>query len=118
MRMLAVPAAGGIGLGPLTNTLAIAEEARLRGHDVAFLCKPAWGPMLRRLGFQTYIAPTPSAYRGFRHLHHGSAPPPYRFSDIALAMGRTDPGYIRASIAAERRAIGLWKTNVLLPNSS
>lgn len=107
MRLLLIPAAGGVGLGPLTNVLAIAEEAVRAGHEVALMGKDAWAPVMEQLGFQIYLAPTPRPYNGV-------VPPPYKLSDVVIGLGWVDEQYIRASIEAERHAIVSFKADAVV----
>lgn len=106
MRILLVPAAGGVGLGPLTNVLAIAEDAVHAGHDVAFMCKGNWFPFVSRFG-PMYSAPLPKQFTE-------KLPSPYKLSDVLIGLGWADPEFIRASITAEINAITSFSADIVV----
>ncbi len=107
MRLLLIPAAGGVGLGPLTNLLAIADEATAVGHEVAFVVKDAWASHVRQLGAPLYRAVTPKPYQGI-------PPPPSNLGMVATRLGWVDDGFIRASIRAERQAITSFHPDIVV----
>jgi UDP:flavonoid glycosyltransferase YjiC (YdhE family) len=107
MRILFVPAAGGVGLGPLTNVLSLAEVAADSGHNVAFMCKGAWEPLIGRLGYPMYAAPLPEKFKG-------KLPPPYKLSDVLIGLGWADKNFIRESIASEIKAIASFSADVVV----
>jgi UDP:flavonoid glycosyltransferase YjiC (YdhE family) len=107
MRLLFIPAAGGVGLGPLTNLLAIAEEATVAGHEVAFVVKDAWASDVRQLGFPAYRAVTPRPYRGI-------PPPPYNLGAVVTRLGWVNESFIRDSIKVERRVITSFDADMVV----
>lgn len=107
MRILFVPAAGGVGLGPLTNVLAIAEAAANSGHTVAFMCKGAWESLIGRLGYLAYPAPLPRKFEG-------KLPPPYKLSDVLIGLGWADDNFIRESIKSEIKAIASFSADIVV----
>jgi UDP:flavonoid glycosyltransferase YjiC (YdhE family) len=107
MRLLLIPAAGGVGLGPLTNLLAIADDAAKGGHEVAFVVKESWVSDITRLGFPAYQAVTPQPYPGI-------PPPPYNLGAVVTRLGWVDEDFIRASVRAERRAITSFKADIVV----
>jgi UDP:flavonoid glycosyltransferase YjiC (YdhE family) len=107
MRLLLIPAAGGVGLGPLTNLLAIADEATAAGHEVAFVVKDAWAYDIRQLGFPAYRAVTPRPYRGI-------PPPPYNLGAVVTRLGWVDESFIRDSVRAECQAITTFGADVVV----
>ena len=102
MRVLLIPAAGGVGLGPLTNILAIAEELQMAGHDVGILCRDSWAPIIGSLDLRMYPAPAPQPYHGYK-------PPPFKLSDVIIGLGWAEEDYIRVptgiSLAEAEREI-------------
>lgn len=106
MRLLLIPLACGVGLGPLTRCLAVAHEAKIRGHEVLFLCKNTFCEIVRKFGYITHTAPTPSRYRGPK-------PPPFRLSDVAIALGWVEESYINSAIEAERQIIRSFRPDVI-----
>ncbi len=107
MRILFVPAAGGVGLGPLTNVLAISEAAVNAGHDVAFMCKGVWAPFIESFGYPIYSAPLPNPFEG-------NLPPPYKLSDVLIGLGWADENFIRASIKSEIKAITSFSADIVV----
>lgn len=107
MRLLLIPAAGGVGLGPLTNLLAIADEATGAGHEVAFVVKDAWASDIRQLGFPVYRAVTPRPYQGI-------PPPPYNLGAVVTRLGWVDENFIRDSVQAERLAITHFAADIVV----
>lgn len=107
MKLLLIPLSGGVGLGPLTRCLAIGREAAKRGHKVAFLCKPTFGKIVTRYGYQTYEAPTPRP-RTTRPL-----PPPFRLSDVAVRLGWLEKSYIELAVSREREIIRIFNPDVI-----
>ena len=97
---------GGLGLGPLTRCLAIAQEAQMRGHSVAFLCKKEFRPLVKNIGCEIFTAPKPRPYLGV-------PVPLYRLSDAAIALGMTDKDYIEQSLKSEFSAIERFKPDVI-----
>lgn len=60
MRLLLYPLLGGKGLGIITRSLAIAEEAILRGHVVGVICTRSLEGVYKSLGVTTFtIEPPP-----------------------------------------------------------
>src|SRR5579871_2869809 len=98
MRVLFLPMAGGRGFGPLTHCLALADEAKRRGHVVAFLSPPKFLSWIDKEGFQTFNAPLPLPYQG-------QIPDSFKLADVALSLGLADVDFIEASIMAELHAI-------------
>lgn len=106
MRLLFIPLAGGVGLGPLTRCLAVAHEARLRGHDVLFLCKDSFRGIVEMCGYKAYAAPIPPSNRRLK-------PPPFRLSDIAIALGWIEEEYFHSAIETERNVIRSYKPDLI-----
>ncbi|MCZ7398830.1 MAG: glycosyltransferase [Candidatus Methanoperedens sp.] len=106
MRLLLVPLAGGVGLGPLTRCLAVAHEAKIRGHEVLFLCKDTFCEIVRKFGYRTYTAPTSVR-------NQGQKLPPFRLSDVAITLGWVEESYINSAIEAERQTIRSFRPDVI-----
>ncbi len=106
MRILLIPLAGGVGLGPLTRCLSVAHEAKMRGHEVLFLCKDTFCEIVRKFGYRTYTAPTPAQYRAPK-------PPPFRLSDVAIALGWIEESYINSAIEVERQIVRSFRPDVI-----
>lgn len=106
MRLLIIPLAGGVGLGPMTRCMAIANEAKCRGHDVLFLCRDSFRKIAKKFGYKTCAAPIPPPYPGPK-------PPPFRLSDVAIALGWTEKSYVISAIETERKIIRSFKPDVI-----
>ncbi len=106
MRILLIPLAGGVGRGPLTRCLSVAHEAKMRGHEVLFLCKDTFCEIVRKFGYRTYTAPTPAQYRAPK-------PPPFRLSDVAIALGWIEESYINSAIEVERQIVRSFRPDVI-----
>ena len=107
MRLLLIPVAGGVGLGPLANLLAVAESAAKAGHDVAFMAKDAWAPEVRNLRL-------PGLSGGYTEPRQDAPPPPYNLGAVGMRLGWIDDSFIRASIHAECSAIYQFKADVVV----
>ena len=105
MRILLIPFSGGLGLGPLTRCLAIAEEGKKRGHKVAFLCKPFFKKITETRGFLSYLSPEPKHIR--RNL------PKYRLADLALEYGLLNLEYLQKAIKQELAIIKTFRPNII-----
>jgi UDP:flavonoid glycosyltransferase YjiC (YdhE family) len=109
MRVLLVPLAGGVGFGPLTRALALAEQAHDRGHEVLFLARPEFCPIIARCGFPVEVAPTPPTRSGFSPVAHTS----FQVSDDAVALGWADVDHLREAVATERRVIHQFRPDIM-----
>lgn len=105
MKILVVPLAGGEGLGPLTRCLAIIQEASVREHDVAILCKKDFGKLVTQYGFTFFEAPSPKP--------SGIELPPYRLCDVAIELGWVENSYFEKAIETERKAMQVFKPDVI-----
>jgi UDP:flavonoid glycosyltransferase YjiC (YdhE family) len=107
MRILFAPMAGAFGLGAITRCLAVAQEAELRGHDVAMLTPSEYplvdaffrGPRL------TVPRPVPAKHRGV-----GESPD---FADMLILRGMDDASYIAAAVSAEIEAIKAYQPDLV-----
>lgn len=106
MRILLIPLSGGVGLGPLTRCLSVAHEAKIRGHELLFICKDTFCEIVRKFGYRTYTAPTPAQYREPK-------PPPFRLSDVAIALGWVEESYINSAIEAELQIIRSFRPDAI-----
>lgn len=106
VRVLFCPMAEGVGLGPLSQLLGVAEELTLRGGRCAFLINENHVPIVRRLGHKYYVAPKPQR----KDLNA----PDFRMSDAARALGVVDPEYLDLAIGSELSAIDEFKPTVLM----
>lgn len=105
MRILLIPLAGGVGLGPLTRCLAVAKEAVSRGHEIVFLCKDSFADIITKYGYQYYNAPICHS--------NGVKPHPFRLSDVAIELGWIEKLYIEKAVKRERQIIKLFKPDVI-----
>lgn len=105
MRILLIPLAGGVGLGPLTRCLAVASEARQRGHDVALLCKKSFLKIAAQYGYKTFPAPSPKLSRITTY--------PFRLSDVAAKFGWLEESYIESAVREEQKVIRIFNPNVI-----
>lgn len=105
MRILLIPFSGGVGLGPLTRCLAVAEEGKRRGYEVAFLGKPFFKRITDGLGFKTYLAPDT--------VHLNRKLPKYRLSDIALEYGLINLDYLQKAVKRELEIIKLFRPDII-----
>ncbi|GII66296.1 hypothetical protein Skr01_63810 [Sphaerisporangium krabiense] len=107
MRVLFAPLAGAAGVGAVTRCLAVAEQAVMRGHRVAFLA-PAGYPMLgdHPLG-ATYAVPRPRRPATVRDGNYAT------FAEALWVRGMAEPGYLDAAVTAERAAIEAFRPDVI-----
>lgn len=105
MKILIIPLSGGVGLGPLTRCLAVAKEAKLRNHQILFLCKDSFFPIVRKCGYLALLSPCPKS--------NGVNPPPYRLSDVAIALGWLNRDYLESAIRKELGVIRKFKPHVI-----
>jgi UDP:flavonoid glycosyltransferase YjiC (YdhE family) len=106
VKILLIPLAAGVGLGPMTRCMAVAREAKNRGHEVLFLCKENFCKIAKRFGYKTYTAPIPNPY-------NGPKPPPFRLSDVAIALGWIEKKYMVSAIETERKVIRMFRPDVI-----
>ena len=106
MRVLFLPLVGGYGLGPITQCLALADEAKSRGHAVAFLCQPTYRLWVEA-GTIQHTAPLPT-------LQAKVIPKFFKLADAALALGLADIEFVRASVDLELQAISDFRPDLLV----
>ena len=104
-KVLLCPMAEGVGLGPISQLLAVAEEATLKGVECAFLASGRHQGILEQLGYRCYAAPRP--------IRKDSSAPDYRLSDAARALGIADVEYLTRALEAEQRAIDDFSPDIL-----
>jgi UDP:flavonoid glycosyltransferase YjiC (YdhE family) len=97
MRLGIVPSVWAYGFGPVATSLAVAEEARERRHDVVVLGGPASLRIAHEHGFETRALPVPSAPAYPRNGVH-------RLGDVAASMGLADPLFVSEAINVEADA--------------
>lgn len=107
MRVLFVPQAGALGMGGITRLLALASEAQLRGHTVAFLA-PAELPLLT-----TY-------HSGVQFEHHA---PRFRgavageaqsFAESLQIRGMLDVDYLSAAVHRELQSYAEFRPDLVV----
>jgi UDP:flavonoid glycosyltransferase YjiC (YdhE family) len=102
MRILFEPLGGALGLGPVTRCLAVAHEAMMRGHQVAFLA-PRVYPLVDDFAYGLrYLSPAPVRPGGQTPAELAGEADSY---PQALAIrGLADAEYLRGVIDAELEA--------------
>lgn len=106
---------GGRGLGPLTRCLAVADEARRRGHQSHFLIKETFVPLVEQFRYPWTLAAEPQRRSDFRQC-------PDIWSEIATYLGLTEPGYLCDALRIEKALVENFKpdwvfieSNITLP---
>lgn len=105
-RALFCPMVEGVGLGPLTQLLGVAEELSLRGGHCAFLVNENHASVVRWLGYDYFVAPKP--------MRKDYDAPDFRLCDAARALGIMDSEYLHEAIEAELSVIDKFKPTVLM----
>jgi UDP:flavonoid glycosyltransferase YjiC (YdhE family) len=108
-RYLLCPATEGVGLGHLSQLLAIAEELTLRGHECSFVVNPNHAELLTSLGYSCFVAPVPRI--------RDSTVPDFRLCDTARALGISDPEYFADALAFEQAAIDDFRPDVMVSST-
>ena len=86
---------GGRGLGPLTRCLAVADEARKRGHQVHFLIKETFVQLVQRFGYEWTLAAEP-------RMRDNTISCPDTWSDIAAYLGLTQTEFLNEALQIEK----------------
>lgn len=107
-RYLLCPATEGVGLGHVSQLLAIAEELTLQGHECSFVVNPSHAELLTTLGYSCFVAPVPSASI------RDSTVPDFRLCDAARTLGISDPEYFADALAFEQTAIDNFRPDVMV----
>ncbi len=106
---------GGRGLGPMTRCMAVADEARRRGHSAHFLIREEFVSLAEQFGFSWTLAVKPQRKQ---------AGPPIgdTWTEIAAHLGITDEGYLEKTLRLETEIIrkfrpdyAFMESNVTLP---
>jgi UDP:flavonoid glycosyltransferase YjiC (YdhE family) len=95
-----------MGLGGVTRCLAVAQEAALRGHSIAFMAPRAMHRMLRDFAACLYDVPAPAP------ADHTAAKP-FRLADSLRIRRMDDPDYLRRTVAAELAAYQNFSADVV-----
>ena len=107
MRILFEPLAGAIGLGAITRCMALAEQAVMRGHTVAFHAQPypliENHPLGRRYDAPVPVKPSP-----------GGDPQSSSFNEAIHIRGLADPGYLETAVRAELETIEDFRPDVMV----
>ncbi|UJR17521.1 hypothetical protein I4U23_004416 [Adineta vaga] len=100
LRFLIIPLHCGVGLGPLTRLLTIAECARNNGHEVTFIARAEFAVIIRKAGFNTFIAP-----RSVSHPDDNSILCFNTVDDDAANYGWADPTFLKECVKQEIQLI-------------
>jgi UDP:flavonoid glycosyltransferase YjiC (YdhE family) len=112
MRILFAPLAGALGLGAIVRCIAIAEEAVMRGHTVAFLA-PRDYPLIDELQFgERYYSPRPERPSGLSRTELAGEADSY--PHCLQMRGHTSQKYLDAAIPAELEAIAAFQPDFLV----
>jgi UDP:flavonoid glycosyltransferase YjiC (YdhE family) len=107
MRIMFEPLAGAIGLGAITRCVAIAQQAVLRGHTVAFHAQDY--PLLRSYPVGKRIdAPVPVRPAG------SGDPQSATFNEALHIRGLVEPEYLRAAVRSDLAAIESFRPDVIV----
>lgn len=102
--------AGALGIGGLTRCLAVATEAALLGHQVAFFCrKEVQGLVRRMIDARIYTAPVPPQLPAMNR----STVKNFTLADSIKIRKMHNLGYLEDTIRAEVEAIEAYKPDFI-----
>jgi hypothetical protein len=96
----------GIGLGPVTQLLAVAEALTQRGHVCAFVANARQANLLARRGFPSFVAPVPD--------RRDPTAIDFRMCDTARQLGICDATYFDKALTFEQTAVDEFRPDVML----
>ncbi|QGZ96618.1 glycosyltransferase, MGT family [Terricaulis silvestris] len=91
--------------------MAVADEARRRGHDVSFLVRQSFVPLLEKHGFSGSLAAEPRKQVQLSQVGD-------TWTDIAAYLGLTENDFVDQSQRVERKAIKEFKPDAVFVESN
>jgi UDP:flavonoid glycosyltransferase YjiC (YdhE family) len=105
-RYLLCPMTEGVGLGPVSQLLTVAEALALRGHECAFVANASQADLLARCGFPSFVAPVPD--------RHDPTAVDFRMCDTARQLGISDAAYFDKALTVEQTAVDEFRPHAML----
>lgn len=111
MRLLFAPMVGGRGLGPLTHCMAVADEARRRGHHVHFAARKAFIEIIERFNFawSAVVEPIKQDVRG----QCGDT-----WTEIAAHLGLTQTDFVGEALCVEAKIFQEFRPDAVFASSN
>jgi len=110
MKILFMQQAGALGIGGLTRCLAVATEAVLNGHEVAFFCRKEVKEFItKNIATRIFDAPVPPQVLNIENKKIKN----FTLADSIKIRNMDNLVYLDSTIRAEIKAIKTFKPNVV-----